>query len=206
MFIIDFDDTLFNTYSFKQARLKAMGRLGISPKIFWNTYQKARNGADGQFTYSDERHAGILGLSGFDETKVLAALRKVNAKIKSFIFSDAESFLLDLKKRGKPMILLSLGDPVFQEFKVKASGLDKYFDRLFMVERSKDNVLAELLESEDSSAWLVNDKVDEAQQLLFKFKNLQIALKMSDSIPREIYLKSGLPYFSTLSEILNYVK
>ena len=30
MFIIDFDDTLFDTHSFKKARLEAVAKLGIS--------------------------------------------------------------------------------------------------------------------------------------------------------------------------------
>ena len=43
MFIIDFDDTLFDTHAFKHARLEAVKNLGVSEDLYWETYKKARN-------------------------------------------------------------------------------------------------------------------------------------------------------------------
>lgn len=105
------------------------------------------------------------------------------------------------------MVLLSLGDPEFQELKVKETGVDKYFERMFLINRTKEDVLADLFKNRASeTVWFINDKVDETQQLLFRFKDLQPVLKMSDSIAREVYTKSGLPHFPTLREILEYVE
>ena len=89
MFIIDFDDTLFNTHAYKQARLRAMKRLGVLPELFWKTYERARTNEDGIFTYSDINHAEILGSLGFDEEKIFKALQKVTNKLENYIFSDS---------------------------------------------------------------------------------------------------------------------
>ena len=66
MFIVDFDDTLFDTHAFKEARLLAVQRTGVSEEEFWHTYREARNSTDGLFTYSNERHAAILAARVYD--------------------------------------------------------------------------------------------------------------------------------------------
>ena len=205
MFIIDFDDTLFDTQAFKEARLKALKKFGVSTELFWTTYKKARVNNDGVFTYSDIIHAQILGSAGYSETEILKAFKNVNKKIKSFLMKDTEDFLKFLKTFKQPLILLSLGETGFQELKVKETGIDKYFDRMFMINKSKGQVLQELIKA-GQDYWFINDKVDEAQQLKISFPNLQIVLKMSEAFPREVYSKSGLPHFPTLAEIQNYLK
>lgn len=206
MFIIDFDDTLFATHAYKEARLKALDKIGVSKELFWTTYRAARTNNDGFFTYSDERHAEILVESGFNEKEVLKILQQITNNLKDFLDSDAEFFLETLKAFNQPLVLLSLGDPSHQELKVKNCGIEKYFERMFFVNKSKETVLTDLLNfTSEKDYWLINDKVDESQQLKLKFPNLKIVLKMSPSFPQEIYLKSGFPHFFNLKEILNYV-
>lgn len=211
MFIIDFDDTLFNTHAFKQARLKALENIGVSSALFWTTYKQARVNNDGIFTYSDRRHAEILASEGFSEEKIFQALNKVTLNMKDFLTVDAEDFLQNLTLLKQPLILLSLGDAEFQELKVKSSGIAKYFERIFFVDKTKEQVLTELFSATtDQENWLINDKVDESQQLKIRFPNLQVILKISDSFPPSVYNHSGLPYYRTLTEIKkhleNYVK
>lgn len=206
MFIIDFDDTLFDTQGFKEARLKALKKLGVSTALFWTTYKKARVNSDGFFTYSDIKHAEILESLGFSKDKILFGLQKITKRIKNFIIPGVEVFLQTIEKKSKPLILLSLGDSAFQELKVNAAGFDKYFDRIFYADRTKEQVLEELFQGKnEQKVWFINDKVDETQQLLFKFKNLLPVLKVSKSIPQEEYFKSGLPYFESLMEIGDYI-
>ena len=207
MYIIDFDDTLFDTHAFKEARLKALKKIGVSPALFWTTYKNARTNSNGVFTYSDKRHAEILVSEGFDEDEVWKSLNKVTSKIKDFLIEDTEEFLQALKKLGQPMILLSLGDAEYQELKVKGCGIEKYFDRVFFVNETKEQTLKELFNVvHDENIWLINDKVDESQQLKISFPDLQIVLKISQAFPVDIYRKSGFTSFVYLNEILEYVR
>lgn len=206
IFIIDFDDTLFNTNDYKQARVHALTELGVSEEIFWNTYAKARNNEWGAFTYSDRRHAQVLAEEGFDEEKIFEALDGVNTDLKKFVFEDTIHFLESLKKLEAPLILLSLGDPETQEMKVHGAGIEKYFDRLFMVEETKEHIVKEITEKHaEAKIWFLNDKVSETQELVEKFPNITPVLRRSPAIAPEEYETVSFPSFSTLSEILKYV-
>lgn len=206
MFIIDFDDTLFDTHAFKQARLEAAKELGIDQEIFLETYSQARRDSAGNFTYNDRRHSQFLGMFGFDEERVFEKLSQVSNDRHKFLFNDAVDFLQTLKAYGQSMILLSLGDPGFQEFKLTGVKIRNYFNHIFMVAQSKEKVLEEIFNFEKvDTVWFINDKVDETKLLTKKFSMIKPVLKMSASITTEQYLNSGLPYFQTLNEIKDYV-
>lgn len=205
MFIIDFDDTLFDTQAFKQARLEAMKDLGVSDELYWQTYKQAVRNHEGIFTYSNKRHAEVLAMHGFSEELVFRAFEEI--EISQFIFPDTINFLEEIKSLGQPLVLLSLGDSEFQYLKVKACGIEKYFDRVFMVDDTKEHTLRELfnLVSQDD-VWFINDKVLETKDLVKIFPQLKVVLRMSPSIREEEYEMGGLPYFKTLTEIKNYVR
>lgn len=208
MFVIDFDDTLFDTQGFKQARLDAVRELGVSDDVYWETYLEARNSPDGLFTYSNERHAEMISLRGFNEDEVLAHLQTTTGEeLENFLFPTTCEFLDELKKYNQPMVLLSLGEPAFQELKVKGSCIDTHFDRMFMVDKTKEDVLRELFTKEaEEKTWFINDKVSETTELVKKFPKMKAVLRVSLNVPLKDYDKSKLPFFETLEEILNYIK
>lgn len=205
MFIIDFDDTLFDTHAYKMARLSALLSVGVDETLFWKTYEQARNTPDGRFSYSDDRHAAVLATCGKDEHEILQAFDSVNNRVSEFTQPDAIGFLDRLKQTEHSLVLLSLGDEAFQEMKTRKSGLHDYFDRVFMVDRTKRDVIAELRQTEEQPLWFVNDKVSETQEMLKMFPDIYIALKVSPKFERTEYEQSGLPYFDTLTEIADYV-
>lgn len=210
MYIIDFDDTLFDTQAFKEARLQAMLGLGIDEKLFWETYYIARNNNDGIFTYSDVLHAQILSEYGYKEDEVLRFLHEITVRAKYFLLPGAIEFLSFLRDFHEPMILLSLGDSGYQEVKVRQTKIDKFFDRMFMIDEDKEYILREIFNKEENKTIFINDKVEESLELAKKFPNMKVILRQSPVIDEEKYKESGLPYFKTLKEIekyiLNYVK
>ena len=206
MFIIDFDDTLFNTCAFKQARCQALKAIGVSEELFFETYQKAHDDM-GRWTYSDERHADILDKQGFSRHEVYAALAEVSASMIRFIFSDTISFLESIRDFDSPCILLSLGDPDFQRRKVAGAGIQGYFTEEFLVNEKKADVVQSIqVKYTPKILWLINDKIDESQTLCTQFPHLKAVLKMPMGANEEVYRASNFPFFSTLTDIANYLK
>lgn len=207
MFIIDFDDTLFNTHAFKQVRLRALLKLGVCDSDYHETYVEALKN-NSLSTYSNEHHADLLALRGYSKEKVLLVLEETTGeRLHEFLFPDTVEFIQKLKTHNEPLILLSLGNPSFQELKVKGSGIHEYFDRTFMVTSSKVDVIQELIDigEPEEDLWFINDKVDETETVVQRFPNIKVALKKSESIREEEYIKSNLPFFKTLAEIYEHI-
>lgn len=207
MFLIDFDDTLFDSQALKRALLSVAQECGVSEDIFWQSYKKAYNLPDGRFAYHVNRHANVLGEMGFDKEKIQKQIQAVIAKIDQFLFTDAKTFLNKIKSLNEQVILLSLGDPSFQEIKVNGAGIMNFFDQVFMVDKSKGEIIKQLIdETKDKNVWLINDKPQEAINLHKQFPTLKIVLKKSPAFNKEEYLKSGYEFFDNLLDIYQYVE
>jgi len=161
MFIVDFDDTLFDTHSFKQEVNYLSGDL---------------------YAQSD--------------------------KIKNLLFSDSVSFLEFLKQTNQPLILLSLGESNFQKIKIDITGIDKFFDAVHITADAKELAMSKILEEfkNEENIWFINDKIEETKKVMRDFPGLKPILKMSPRWPEEEYKLSLMPYFSTLTDIQQYVE
>lgn len=209
MFIIDFDDTLFDTQAFKTARVNKLEELGVSEERFWQTYKEAYHDEEGGlFLYNDERHSKALAKRGFDESAVSGAFKFVNSDIKSFLFSDTIDFLEQLKQTGDKLILLSLGDPEFQKMKVYGAGVDKYFDDIYTQNAGKESVIESILnnQKQGGQVWLINDKIEESKRLVLQFPSLKPVLRKSPVFGEDQYKNSAMPYFFNLNQVKEYVQ
>lgn len=208
MYIIDFDDTLFDTQRFKEARKVAVMKLGVSEKQYNETYLQARNNESGLFTYSNDQHAEMLARIGFIKSHVLEVLEETTTAeaLPTFLNDNAIAFVEQLKEKGHTMILLSIGDPDFQELKTRESGVHEFFDRTFMVDRTKHEVLRELFEhTHPREAWFINDKIQETKELAEAFPEMKVALRKSPMFDELDYEQSHFDYFHTLDEIYEHI-
>jgi len=208
MFIIDLDNTLMDTAGdFKNARVADLESLGITRELYEKTYSLARNGQEGKAVYSNARHAKVLSYEGFDESQVLNLLNKtlVPQEIKKYLYSDAISFLENLKKFKMPLILLTLGNPAFQEEKIKALEIERYFDRVILTNEKKTIKVEQILESlTDRPAWFINDRILENVEVS-KMEGAKVVQKQYQFVEEFEYKETDLPYFKTLTEIYDYI-
>ncbi|MBI2443957.1 MAG: HAD family hydrolase [Candidatus Magasanikbacteria bacterium] len=208
MFIIDFDDTLFDTFRWKQARFLPLERLGIPRELIQETYRQIRARTD--IGYTNERHALALADYGYDIPAILHAFDETTTvrALRQFVFSDAVPFLTDLRGRGERLALLSIGDSLFQQLKVKGCGLERYFQEVSFIQKEKERVVREFSSLNETSEplWFINNRVAETQAVLAKVPTVRAVLKTSPDEPVAGYAASGLPYFNTLTEIGEYVR
>lgn len=205
MFVIDFDDTLFDSQSWKKERSRLLEALGVSAELFKKTYLLARTNENGEVTYCTKRHAAILGEYGFAVEQVEKAFAQSEKILKDFLFPEAVEFLEKLRARGQPLILLSLGDAEFQYQKVKATGIEHFFDRIFMVNKTKKEILVELRTVVRDQIWFINDKISETAEAVRDMVGIKPILKVSSVFSEAEYVASGWPYFSNLREIYDHI-
>lgn len=207
MFIVDFDDTLFNTQKYHQERLTIINDLGVDQGLYWKTYKECRLDDQGRFVYNEETHAQKIADSGFDKNLILEKLADLKSRAKEFLFDDASSFLQDLKTLGQPIFLLSWGAEDFQRTKkVEPSGITKYFDQVFYTAEPKEVFLEKFLANRnDGPVWFINDKPSETKKIAELFPDLLPVLKVSPAFPITEYTEEKFPFFQTLTEIKEYV-
>lgn len=205
--IIDFDDTLFDTIYLKADWAKLLGRYGIDNHLFQQTYQGAYQDESGRAAFSFERHLSILEKTvlNLDKVKIQKNKEKFIKGLGGYLKEGAVDFLLALKRKGFLLILLSLGAQDYQRLKIKRTGIGKYFDKIITVDESKARVLRSLLGQKFESTILINDKIKESQEIAASFPKLKIILMVSPVFSLKDYQTSGLPYFKTFKQILNYL-
>ncbi len=200
MFIVDFDDVLLDTMAYKESRIIALEKIGISRDLYNETYKQV------YYNYTHQAHALALSEHGFSYDAVLQILDKCLQNVGQFIFSDTHDFLNFLKSYKKKMILLTIGVPEIQEFKVEATGIRKYFDKIVTTIEPKEKALLKFSSEIKNDSWFFEDKVKETLIVLGEFSQLNVVLKQGSYISEIEYEQSGLPYFKTLTEIQQYVR
>lgn len=208
MFIIDFDDTLFDTERFKQARLEAVKKLGVPEQVFWDTYNTAIANATGHEYYGDRQHAEDMAKYGFDADALEINLAETSdpSAMPRWLFPDAFGFLGALKDTGRKTLLLSHGTSAFQAAKIHHSGVLPYFDGMTIVSGNKVPWVKAMAGQAKTPVWFINDKVRETKEVAAAVPSARVVLKVASRFPRKEYEESGVPYFDTLTEILAYVR
>ncbi|HZY30232.1 MAG TPA: HAD family hydrolase [Candidatus Methylomirabilis sp.] len=148
--LLDFDHTLFDTDRFFWVDLKsAFARFGVPDEAWEKTYE-----AIWPLGYSLAKHLDELNrlgvIAGQDIRRMmLATLEAAFSDLRLYLFPDVPAFLEAARQRGFDLILLSFGDPAWQSYKVRASGLAPLFEKI--VYTVKQGGKGELLDDLSSS-------------------------------------------------------
>lgn len=134
-YYIDFDYTLFDTYKFREGLYEILENngldrsyLALTPEMK-NSGQKLLNIRNLFKVLSEEKN---IALKNF-----INPLEELYSKCDEFLYDDSIEFLEYLKSKGHKLYLLTWGEKVFQEEKVRFSKIDKYFDDMIFTEELK---------------------------------------------------------------------
>jgi phosphoglycolate phosphatase-like HAD superfamily hydrolase len=142
--LLDFDHTLFDTDRFFWIDLKsAFAQFGISNDAWEESYE-----AIWPSGYSLAKHLEALARLGAAADPsaakaMLETLESAFSDLRPYLFSDVLGFLDAARSREFDLILLSFGDPAWQSYKVRASGLTPYFTQIVYTphEKGKADIL-----------------------------------------------------------------
>lgn len=139
--LLDFDHTLFDTDRFFWVDLKsAFARFGVPDDTWEKSYEAIWSSG-----YSLAKHLEELACLGAvadpsAAKAMLEALESAFSDLRPYLFPDVVGFLNAARHRGFELILLSFGDPAWQSYKVRASGLTPYFTQILYTAKEEGKV------------------------------------------------------------------
>ncbi len=182
--LLDFDHTLFDTDRFFWVDVRAaVARLGVDARLWEDTYEAVWPGG-----YSIERHVEALAAraSWPHPQQILDAFDEQFADLGRYLFPDAPPFLEAARTAGRRVILLSFGDPGWQAYKVKASGLAGLVDAVHATaaEGAKADLVAALAGAAAAPAIAIDNNPRELDALRDRWPALR-TYRM-DRVPPEL--------------------
>ncbi len=133
---LDFDRVLFKTDEFNEYLKEETDLHHVDADVY-----------DSEGCYSPEKHAEACGV---DVEEVYDAIEGISR----FLYPDVDE-LRKLKPEHE-IVIVTRGEERFQKQKVKASGANRLFDQLFIVQNAPKNV--------DGVDFLVDDREEEVER------------------------------------------
>ena len=162
--IFDLDHTLMNSEKFK----------GQLPRIFELSRQNFQRSKEKYFIerqdfYSPIKHAEFLydsqEISKKQLTFIKKSLKLLAKDANSYLFSDADLILKNLRQRNNYLLLLSHGDRNWQRLKIKGLHIRKYFDRIIITDKKKTAAL-KFLKNKKNDILIINDNALENKEMI----------------------------------------
>lgn len=149
---LDFDDTLFNTGAFIRASQSLFVDSGISEEMYKEAWFKVRElrGLE-SMSYDFETHMKMLHeKKDFDDKELRKKVEDFYREhTKEYVFPDVEEFLEKMQKRENTLYLISFKTGDFQDKKIMASGLMRFFDDMAVGSEEKGELLKRFFNAGD---------------------------------------------------------
>lgn len=204
--IFDLDHTLFNATLFKNDLFDIFIKNGVSREDVLISYGKYLKEVGGAYNFVE--HANILQSmrASFDKEKALEEFEAFNkSDFRKYIASEVFATLDFLKKKGYALILLTKGGLANQTLKIKQSGLNVFFDEVYICQGNKFPSLQEINPQQDD--WFVNDHWEETLEIKGAYPKLNyFLLKRNDMDNLPKIADADISVIFSISELLEYVK
>jgi hypothetical protein len=176
--LLDFDHTLFDTDRFFWVDLKsAFARFGVPDDAWEKSYEAIWPSGYSLVKHLDElERLGVI--AGHDVRRtMLATLEAAFSDLRLYLFPDVPAFLKAARQRGFDLILLSFGDPAWQSYKVRASGLAPLFQKIvYTVKQSGKGELLDDLSSSYAELCAIDNNPADLDSMKARHSKLQTHL------------------------------
>lgn len=204
--IIDFDDTIFNTYKLMQELIGSFKKVGFTSEEFKEIYKRSK---EKKGDFDQKTIIGLFAeLRPFDKHQVAKELAELFERAKDFVYPDfykfADSFL------RKELVLLSFGSTEYQKIKIENSGIKNYFDKVYVTNKDKVFDLEHIYRKNASDVIVfIDDKSEEIDRVKEKFSDV-VAIKMERPKGGNVKIKSEkadyvVNNFAQVKKIINKI-
>jgi len=176
--LLDFDHTLFDTDRFFWVDLKsAFARFGVPDEAWEKTYEAIWPVGYSLAKHLDElERLGVIAGQDIRRT-MLDTLDADFSDLRPYLFPDVPAFLEAARQRGFDLILLSFGDPAWQSYKVRASGLAPLFQKIvYTVKQSGKGELLDDLSSSYAELCAIDNNPADLDSMKARHSKLQTHL------------------------------
>jgi hypothetical protein len=176
--LLDFDHTLFDTDRFFWVDLKsAFARFGVPDDAWEKSYEAIWPVGYSLAKHLDElERLGVIAGQDIRRT-MLDTLEADFSDLRPYLFPDVPAFLEAARQRGFDLILLSFGDPAWQSYKVRASGLAPLFQKIvYTVKQSGKGELLDDLSSSYAELCAIDNNPADLDSMKARHSKLQTHL------------------------------
>lgn len=199
--VLDFDDVLFDTFSFK----KELAVIFQKHKLdFWEIYNKIKYDRD-IFSLEKSFNLAQKENNNVDIKKLTKSIDKLFKNLNQFLYSDTYTFLQSFQRHN--LIILSWGNTEFQKRKIYGLGKEftSFFDEIIAGPIEKFKILDKIIQLyKDRPIVFIDDKIKELKKVRENFKNvILIRLKRKTN---QVSAKNNYEETTNLAEVKRIIE
>lgn len=200
-YYLDFDYTLFDTYSFREGLYEILKKNGLD-KTYLELTSESKTGEQKLLNVKDV-FKNLSETENIPLDNFLEPLEDLYARCDRFVYDDTIEFLNYLESKNNKLYVLTWGEKEFQKEKLKASKLYDYFDEIIFAEKLK----YELDDVDYSNGIFIDDSVRDLEGLYNKNAKqvFRIKRKNGKNSDKELNIKEILE-FNSLKELQEYLE
>ena len=186
--ILDFDDTIFNTYRLMREFLAIVKKFNFTEEEFFKAYQRCKEKVG---NFDSKIIIDLLSeIKPFDKTKVENEIDLILNDLSDFVYSDFFDFAGSFQK--KDLILLSFGITVPQKAKINNSKITGFFENIIITSRDKAEDVRPIFEKHrKEKIFFIDDKTIQVDNIKNKFPEI-ITMKIKRPQGIDIMTESKL--------------
>ena len=204
--ILDFDYTLFNAASFKREMMSEFVKLGVTQKVFKQTYKQAIATTKNSYDYSVGKHLALIAKQkvNFNSKQAKVSIDRVITESAKHLYAQSHIFLKSLSSKGYKLVLVTRGNKTWQALKIKNTKVNHYFDKIIISPKWKTDSLQKMTKIV-KYAYFVSDHIDEVTDTKKFVNTYQPILKLRYRKDLRVAKNFNIPAFRTLREIQSYI-
>ena len=199
-YYLDFDYTLFNTYSFREDLYKILENNGFDKTHLALTPETKNNNQ--QLLNIKEKFKELAISHNISMEKFLNPLEELYKKGSTYLYEDAIDFLKYLKSKNNRIHILTWGDKNYQQEKIEITNISDYVDDIIYAESLKYG-----LDINYENAIFIDDSIRDIEGLNKKKANQIFRIKRPNgkNSDKELNINEVIE-FASLKELQEYLE